>query len=65
MDPSKTSSVGLSEPGTMPGLSDAESHKILVEWNNTASDYPADKCVHELVELQASRSPYAIAVVDG
>jgi amino acid adenylation domain-containing protein len=65
MDASKTSSVVVSETGSMPGMSDAERRKILVEWNNTATDYPADKCVHELVELQASRTPDAIAVIEG
>src|SRR5262249_26676221 len=37
--------------------------KILVEWNNTAADYPTDKCIHELFEEQVERTPDAIAVV--
>ncbi len=43
------------------GLTEAERHRILVEWNDTAKPYPSDKCVHELVEAQASQNPSAIA----
>jgi non-ribosomal peptide synthetase component F len=41
----------------------AERHRLLVEWNATEADYPRDKCVHELFEAQAGRTPGAIAVV--
>jgi aspartate racemase len=34
----------------------------LAEWNNTSADYPAGKCVHQLVEWHAQRAPEAIAV---
>ncbi|EDN72592.1 Non-ribosomal peptide synthetase [Beggiatoa sp. SS] len=44
-------------------LSAAERHKILVEWNNTQTDYPKDKCIHQLFEAQVERTPNAIAVV--
>ncbi|HEC84648.1 MAG: hypothetical protein DRR08_15420 [Candidatus Parabeggiatoa sp. nov. 2] len=44
-------------------LSAAERHKILVEWNNTQTDYPKDKCIHQLFEAQVERAPNAIAVV--
>ena len=47
----------------LPLLSDAERHQLLVEWNATEADYPRDKCVHELFEAQAARTPDAIAVV--
>ncbi|NEO74192.1 non-ribosomal peptide synthetase, partial [Moorena sp. SIO3H5] len=36
---------------------------ILVEWNDTASDYPTDKCIHQLFEEQVDKTPDAIAVV--
>ncbi|HLJ68941.1 MAG TPA: amino acid adenylation domain-containing protein [Chloroflexota bacterium] len=42
-------------------LTEAERHKLLVEWNATASDYPKDLCVHQLFEQQAARTPEAIA----
>jgi amino acid adenylation domain-containing protein len=44
-------------------MSAAERQQLLVEWNDTKTDYPKDKCVHELFEQQALRSPDAIAVV--
>src|SRR5262249_3609042 len=36
--------------------------KIIVEWNRTATDYPRDRCVHQLVEAQSDRTPEAIAL---
>jgi amino acid adenylation domain-containing protein/non-ribosomal peptide synthase protein (TIGR01720 family) len=44
-------------------LTDAQRHKLLVEWNNTTREYPFDKCIHRLFEEQVERSPDAIAVV--
>jgi amino acid adenylation domain-containing protein len=44
-------------------LTDAQRHKLLVEWNNTTREYPQDKCIHQLFEQQVERSPDAIAVV--
>jgi amino acid adenylation domain-containing protein len=36
---------------------------MLVEWNDTAADYPQDKCIHQLFEDQAEKTPDAVAVV--
>ncbi len=47
----------------LPLLTGPERQQLLVEWNETKSDYPKDKCVHELFEAQAGRSPDAVAVV--
>ena len=44
----------------LPG---AERRQLLVEWNATAADYPRDKCMHELFEAQAAKTPEAVAVV--
>lgn len=44
-------------------LSDNERHQMLVDWNNTATDYPADLCVHQLFESQAALTPDATAVI--
>ena len=38
----------------LPLLTQAERHQLLVEWNQTAVDYPRDKCVHQLFEEQAN-----------
>lgn len=40
-----------------------ERHRLLVAWNDTGTDYPRDKCVHELFEEQAERTPDAVALV--
>jgi amino acid adenylation domain-containing protein len=44
-------------------LTDSERHRLLVEWNDTKRAYPEDKCIHQLFEAQAERTPQAIAVV--
>ncbi|AOX02680.1 hypothetical protein BJP34_27455 [Moorena producens PAL-8-15-08-1] len=49
----------------LPLLSERERHQLLVEWNDTASDYPTDKCIHQLFEEQVEKTPNAIAVVFG
>jgi len=53
-------SVPVWELQIMP---DAELNKILVEWNNTATDYPRDKTIVDLFEEQVAKTPNAIAVV--
>lgn len=47
----------------LPMLTTAERQQILVDWNNTASGYPQDQCLHQLFEAQAARTPDAVAVV--
>src|SRR5580704_9861010 len=41
----------------------AERRRVLYEWNDTAAEYPKDKCVQELFEEQVRKTPDAIAVV--
>jgi amino acid adenylation domain-containing protein len=43
-------------------LSASERRKLLVEWNQTRTEYPRDACVHHLFEAQVERSPEAVAV---
>jgi amino acid adenylation domain-containing protein len=43
-------------------LPEAEQRKLVVEWNETATAYPMDKCVHELFEAQVERTPEAMAL---
>ena len=38
-------------------------HQLLEQWNETKADYSYNKCIHQLVEEQAERTPDAIAVV--
>jgi surfactin family lipopeptide synthetase A len=47
----------------LPLLTKTEKRQLLVEWNDTKIDFPQDRCVHELFESQANRSPDAVAVV--
>lgn len=49
----------------LPLLSEAERRQLLLEWNNTQTDYPRNKCIHHLFEEQVERTPEAIAVVLG
>jgi amino acid adenylation domain-containing protein len=47
----------------LPFLTDEEQHRLLVEWNDTAREYPRDRCVHELFAEQAAQRPEAVALV--
>jgi amino acid adenylation domain-containing protein/non-ribosomal peptide synthase protein (TIGR01720 family) len=47
----------------LPLLTETERHQLLVEWNNTTTDYPQDKCIHQLFEEQVERIPSSVAVV--
>ncbi|BAY37781.1 amino acid adenylation domain-containing protein [Nostoc sp. NIES-2111] len=47
----------------LPLLTKIEQQKLLVEWNNTQTDYPFDKCIHQLFEEQVEKTPDAVAVV--
>ncbi|GAK51449.1 amino acid adenylation domain protein [Candidatus Moduliflexus flocculans] len=49
--------------GYLPILTDMERHTLLVEWNQTATDYPKNACIHELFEEQVIQTPDAVAVV--
>jgi non-ribosomal peptide synthetase component F len=43
-------------------LGEAERALVLEEWNRTVAEVPADRCIHELFEAQAARTPGAMAV---
>nr|QEO74755.1 condensation domain-containing protein [uncultured bacterium] len=43
-------------------LTESEKHEMLVEWNHTRRDCPAEFCAHQLVERQAGRQPDALAL---
>lgn len=46
-------------------LTDREQVQILTHWNDTAIEYPSERCVHELVQEQAERRPRSVAVIQG
>jgi len=46
----------------LPLLTETE-YQQLKAWNDTATDYPQDQCIHQLFEEQVERTPDAIAVV--
>src|SRR5262249_23690746 len=48
--------------GDLPLLTQCEGEALLTEWNATQVDYPADLCMHSLVENAAQQSPAAIAL---
>ncbi|GAK56424.1 non-ribosomal peptide synthase [Candidatus Vecturithrix granuli] len=47
----------------LPLLSEIEQRQILVEWNDTQTEFPTDICIHQLFEKQANRTPHATAVI--
>ena len=49
--------------GELPLLSGAERHQLLTQWNDTATEYPTDKCIHQLFEEQVEKTPDAVAVI--
>ncbi|HEX6368167.1 MAG TPA: amino acid adenylation domain-containing protein, partial [Longimicrobium sp.] len=42
-----------------------ERARVVEGWNQTAVEYPADRCIHELVQAWAERTPDAVALVVG
>ncbi|HEU0297843.1 MAG TPA: amino acid adenylation domain-containing protein, partial [Longimicrobium sp.] len=47
----------------LPLLDEEERRLVVEEWNATAAAYPADDCIHRLVQARARRTPGAVAVV--
>ncbi|MGF1980312.1 MAG: amino acid adenylation domain-containing protein [Nostoc sp. CmiSLP01] len=47
----------------LPILTTDELNQQLLEWNDTAVEYPQELCIHQLFEAQVKRTPDAIAVV--
>jgi amino acid adenylation domain-containing protein len=47
----------------LPLLTKSEQKQILETWNDTGAEFPVDKCVHQLFEEQAKRTPDAVALV--
>ncbi|ABA21233.1 Amino acid adenylation [Trichormus variabilis ATCC 29413] len=49
----------------LPLLTAPEKQQLLIEWNNTDTDYPRNQCIHHLFAAQVQKTPDAIAVVYG
>jgi amino acid adenylation domain-containing protein len=49
----------------LPLLSASEQEQILVDWNQTALEFPREACIQDLFERQVERTPNAIAAVVG
>lgn len=48
--------------GALPLLTPPERRQLLVDWNNTARTFPRDETIHRVVQMQAERTPDAVAV---
>ncbi|MDJ0603596.1 non-ribosomal peptide synthetase, partial [Microcystis sp. M53602_WE12] len=48
---------------SLPLLNPEEEYQLLEGWNETKADYSYNKCIHQLIEEQAARTPDAVAVV--
>lgn len=44
-------------------LSKNDRERILVEWNATQMDFPREKCIHQLFEDQAEKTPDTAAII--
>ncbi|MDM9379445.1 amino acid adenylation domain-containing protein [Chlorogloeopsis sp. ULAP01] len=44
-------------------LTPSEIQQLLVDWNDTKTDYPQNKCIHHLFEEQVEKTPDAIALI--
>ena len=49
----------------LPLLIDPGRQQLLVEWNQTAAEYPRNSCIHDLFKAQVERTPDAVAVTFG
>ncbi|KAB8317793.1 amino acid adenylation domain-containing protein [Tolypothrix campylonemoides VB511288] len=47
----------------LPLLTAAERHQLVYEWNDTDTNYPQDKCIHELFEQLVERTPNNVVVM--
>ncbi|HZF13303.1 MAG TPA: amino acid adenylation domain-containing protein, partial [Thermoanaerobaculia bacterium] len=61
----ETGAPGAGPVSTLPLLSPAERHQLLVTWNETGEEADDDTCLHQLFEAQAARTPAAPALLHG
>ncbi|MDZ7286756.1 MAG: amino acid adenylation domain-containing protein, partial [candidate division KSB1 bacterium] len=46
----------------LPLLTPPETHRLLIEWNDTAADSRIDQCIHQWFECEVEKHPGAVAV---
>lgn len=46
-------------------MSEAEQRRVLVEWNNTHAAFPGNKCIHQIFQERAAKTPDDVAIVFG
>jgi amino acid adenylation domain-containing protein/non-ribosomal peptide synthase protein (TIGR01720 family) len=51
--------------GELPMLTVDEQQVLVQDWNRTAEAYPVEQCLHQLIQVQARRTPDAPALVFG
>jgi non-ribosomal peptide synthetase component F len=49
----------------LPMMRASERQRLVTAWNDTAADYPRESCLHQLFDVQANRTPDALALIDG
>ena len=52
-------------PGELEMQTPDERRQLLVGWSGRRTEYPRDRCIHELFEAEAERAPDAVAVSFG
>lgn len=51
------------QPLDLSLLTKVESQQLLIEWNNTQTDFPKNNCIHQLFEYQVEQTPDKVAVI--
>src|SRR5262245_6742971 len=49
----------------LPLVTEAEERRLLLEWNQTATTYPRNDCIHRLFERRSLETPDTVAVLFG
>ncbi len=49
----------------LPLVGEVERRQVLVDWNDTAREFPNQECLHELFERRVSKTPEAVALTSG
>ncbi|MGB3531924.1 MAG: amino acid adenylation domain-containing protein [Microcoleaceae cyanobacterium] len=49
--------------GKLSLLNESEQQQILIDWNNTQTDYDLSRCLHQLFEQQVDQTPTEVSVI--